>query len=124
MPLDSGAEDHARRARGDLARPPRGTGVVQQLAQLTGFDRGPRVALTHPGARAQPGRGRLGSVARPDPSTVRHCGQPREHALQPVHLGPEREQLVGHRDVRQLGRIESDELVDDVVQGRDQPSSP
>jgi len=124
VPLDSGAEDHARRARGDLARPPRGTGVVQQLAQLGGFDRGPRVAFTHPGARAQPDRGRLGTVHRAHPSTVRRCSQPREHALEPVHRGPEREQLVGHREVGQRGRIGTDQLVDDVVQGRDHASSP
>ncbi len=49
MTRDAGGDDGAGRAGGDLPGPPRPAGLGEQLADLTAFDRGFRVAFTHPG---------------------------------------------------------------------------
>ena len=94
MAGDPGADDGAHRAGRDLTGPPRRAGLGQELADLAALDRGLRVALPHPGPMAQQRRSRRGAIDRADTTDVRGVGQAREHGFLPIHLPPQRDQLV------------------------------
>ena len=89
--VDPRRDDGPGRAGRDLPGPPRPPRLAQQLGHLTAFDRGPRVAFTHPGPVAQERRGGRRAIHRTDPAGVGGPGQAGEVGLLAIHLPAPRE---------------------------------